>query len=84
MIIFSFPIEEIAIFMAYMSWPKKDTINKCENLHLYKEIETKVTYIKNSSMYTNTKMMFVLKTCTSRSFIVMKLKGIKKIIQKHE
>jgi hypothetical protein len=46
MITFSFPIEEIANFMAYISWLKKDTINTCENLHLYKGIKTKVTYIK--------------------------------------
>jgi hypothetical protein len=68
MITFSFPIEEIANFMAYISWLKKDTINTCENLHLYKGIKTKVTYIKNSSMYTNTKMMFEWKTCTSNKF----------------
>jgi hypothetical protein len=68
MINFSFPIEEIANFMAYISWLKNDTINKCENLHLYEETESKVTSIKNSSMYTNTKMMFVWKTCTSNKF----------------
>jgi hypothetical protein len=84
MINFSFPIEEIANFMAYISWLKNDTINKCENLHLYEETKTKVTSIKNSLCTQTLRWCLCEKLAQVISFIVMKLKGVKKIIQKHE